>query len=202
MLNRHSAAWLVALLLIVCLLGGAGAVDIEAATLPPPPPQPDNFGAGQLLGVLALGLLFGTIFVIPCLLAFVLVLFLFLKFLGLIKVRPTVLVGYLMRRVMSGGLKTLFWQLWMILALPAAWAGTALATRIMGLSLDIWNRLIFVIPIAIAAAAAFVALSGKVAAGVRERLGGMGGMAGMMGGGMRPGGGMKQAKPTGKKRKR
>jgi hypothetical protein len=163
-----------ATIIFLLLFGVAGAQDLER-TLPPTPPPP-SAPISSTLALLGLSLLLTCIFVPLCLVGFVVFLLILVKILGVFRVKPTLLIGLVVRRAMSGGLKSLLWWLWLIVALPAGYFGVSTATRIIGIPVATSSRWVFAIAVCVSAAAVFVSLSGAIARRVGERMGGMNGM--------------------------
>ena len=171
MVHRH----VIMTLLILCLLlGVADAVDLES-TLPPPPPPP-SISMAATLALLGLGLLLTCIFVPLCLIGFIVGLFVLLKILGVFRVKTTLLIGFLVRRVMTGGLKTVLWWVWLMVSMPAGWFGISTAARIIGTPIPASSRWVFAVAVCISAAAVFVSLSTIIGRQISRRFGGMSGM--------------------------
>ncbi len=178
MIPRILAALIISITTAIAQSGGA-------LEIPAPPPEQGT------ISLLLLTLVLSFVCLPLSLLAFVIVLLVLVKVLGLFKITPARMVAALVQSGGVGMLKMLLWPLGLLITVPGALLAAGWAARMLDRRLDLGDRMVFGCAAGVLVAVALLAIVKRLARAVKQR---------MLGGKMP--GGMKQAKPAGRAKRR
>lgn len=176
---------LVALLVSATVACAQDGVPLE---MPAPP-------GTSPIGLLLLSFILSFILLPVSLLAFVVLLLVLVKVLGVFKITPARLLAVIVQSGGVGMLKLLVWPMGLLITIPPALIATGWAARFLDHRLDFNDRMVFGCASGVLVAVLLVAFVKRIARGVKQR---------MLGGAMpgTAGGGMKRAKATDRSKRR